>query len=120
MALIDRELDEGILRAKIEDVVLVDARRNDQQRPLVDLRRRWVVLDELDQLVAKHDLARRHAQVAADFERRFVGHRDAAAASVGDQIGKPLATDAPPDSSASLSASGFVARKLDGETASTY
>ena len=90
VALVYGEFDEGIFRAEVEDVVLVDARRDDHKRPLVHLRRRCIVLNELDQLVAEHHVAGRDRQIAAHFERRFVGHGDAAATSVGEQVRKPL------------------------------
>ena len=48
------------------------------------------VLDELDQLVAKDDAARRHGEIAADLERALVAHRNAAAPRIGDEIGEPL------------------------------
>ncbi len=82
--------DERILRPQIENVELVDARRHDEQRPLVDLGGGRSVLDELDQLVAEHDAARREGEVAADRECRLVGHGDAAALCVADQVGESL------------------------------
>ena len=86
MALGDRVPDEGVRRLQIQDVVLVDARRDDHQRALVDLLGRRRVLDELDQLVLEHDGARRRADVAAHLERRLVRHRDPALGQVlGEQ-----------------------------------
>src|SRR6185437_14164444 len=50
-------------------------RRYDQQRPLVDLGRRRLVLDQLHQLVLVDDLPRRRGDVYAELERLAVGHR---------------------------------------------
>ena len=86
MALGDRVRDEGVRGLQVEDVVLVDARRDDHQRALVDLRGGRRVLDQLDQLVLEDDGARRGADVAAHLERRLVGHRDPALGQVlGEQ-----------------------------------
>ncbi len=67
---------EGILFAKVEDVVLVDPRRNHEERALPLLFRRRLVLDELHELVLEHDLAGCRRDVDAEFERLGVGHRD--------------------------------------------
>ena len=66
----------------------------DQQRPLERLRRGRRVLDELDELVAEHDLAGRRRDVDAELERLGVGHRDlelaVAALDVVEQVVEPL------------------------------
>ncbi len=67
---------ERILFAQVEDVVLVDPRRNHQQRALPLLLRRRLVLDELHELVLEHDLAGRGGDVDAELEGLGVGHRD--------------------------------------------
>ena len=67
-ALIDAPLDEGFLRREVEDVELIDPRRHDQHRRLEHFRRRGRILDELDQLVLEHDLARREREIAANLE----------------------------------------------------
>ena len=69
-------LDERFLRREIEDVVLVDPRRDDQQRPLQHLRRRRRVLNELHQLVLEDHLAGRDREIATDLEHRGVGLAD--------------------------------------------
>ena len=90
VALGHRVRDERVRRLQVEDVVLVDARRDDHQRPLVDLVGRRGVLDQLDQLVLEDHGARRGADVAAHLERRLVGHRDAALGQVlGEQLAGP-------------------------------
>ena len=88
--MLGRPLDERVLRLEVEDVELVDPRRHDQQRRLVDLLGRRRVLDELDQLVLEHDLARRGRDVLADLEGLHVGLADRelalAALEVGQQV----------------------------------
>ena len=81
--------DEGVLRLQVEDVVLVDARRDHHQRTARHLGGGRLVLDELDQLVLVHDIARRHRQVATDLERRLLGLADALLLHVAEQIGEP-------------------------------
>ena len=50
--------DEGIARLQVQDVVLVDGGRDDQQRPFTDRGRAGLVLDELDKLVLVDDAAK--------------------------------------------------------------
>ncbi len=76
-ALIDRPFDEGFFRREVENVELVDPRRHDQQGSLVDLCGRGRILDQLDEVVLKHDLARGHGQVPADLEGRKIRLADA-------------------------------------------
>jgi hypothetical protein len=87
-------LDEGVLLAQIEDIVLVDPGRDDQQRPLVDLFGGRRVLDQLDQVVLVDHLARRHRDVLADLEGLGVGHPDlqpaVAPVQVVQQVPQPL------------------------------
>jgi hypothetical protein len=75
--LIDRPSDEAFLRDKVEDVVLVDPGRHDEERPLVHFFRARAVLNELDELVLEHDLAGRDREILADLERRQIGLADA-------------------------------------------
>src|SRR5258707_935664 len=81
-----RPADEGILLAKIEDVVLVDPRRDDEKRSFEDLFRARGILYELHQVVLEHHLAGRRGDVHAELECLLVGHADAAALDVGEQI----------------------------------
>ncbi|MNQ83859.1 hypothetical protein D3C85_989610 [compost metagenome] len=67
-AVLQRVLDEALARRQIEDVVLVDLRRHDQQRPRVLLLAHRLVLDQLEQLVAVHHRTGGDRQVAADLE----------------------------------------------------
>ena len=76
MAALDRVAHERVLRLQVEDVVLVDAWRHDDEWPLAHLRRGWRVLNKLDQLVLVDHCARRRRDVAAYFESRLVGVRD--------------------------------------------
>ena len=70
--LADEVLDEAAPRREVEDVVLVDRRRDEQQRDLVDLLRRRPVLDELEDLRVEHDRARGGGEVAPHLELRRV------------------------------------------------
>ena len=94
VALLGRPLDERVLGLEVEDVELVDPRRHDQQRRVVDLRRRRRVLQQLDQLVLVDDLAGRGRDVLADLEGLEVGHRMCelalAALEVVEQVLQPL------------------------------
>src|SRR5262249_14594788 len=58
-------------------VVLVDPRRNDQQRSPIDFARRRSILDQLEQVVLKYDLAGRDGYVHAQLEGVLVGHAHA-------------------------------------------
>ena len=57
-SLVDQVLDEGIRGRKVEDVVLHDPRRHDEDRLRPHLRRRWRILDELDQAGCETPLCR--------------------------------------------------------------
>ena len=57
---------QGILRRQVENVVLHDPSRYDQHRLGMDLLGCRLVLDELDQPIAKDDLARSRGDTAAD------------------------------------------------------
>ncbi len=63
-----REAHEAVPRSHVEDVVLVDPGRHDEQRHAADLLGRGRILDELEQLVAEHDLAWRGGEVASELE----------------------------------------------------
>ena len=94
MALLDRPADERVIGAQVEDVVLVDPGRHDQQRALEHRLRRRGVLDELDEVVLEHDLARRDADVLTELERLHVGHLDVeaplAVLEVGQEVLQPV------------------------------
>ena len=73
----DRPADERLFRIEVEDIELVDPGRHDQQRALVDVRRRGRILNELHQLIAKYNLAGRRGHVDAELEFRGIGLADA-------------------------------------------
>ena len=58
LAVLDRVLHHAAARRQVGDVVLVDHRRREQQRPLAHLRGLRLVLDELEHRRAQHDRAR--------------------------------------------------------------
>ena len=68
VALLGRIADERVLRLQVEDVELVDARRHQQERPLIDLLGQRLVLDQLEQHVLVDDRAFAGRDVLADFE----------------------------------------------------
>ena len=64
----DEVLDHAAAGRQVEDVVLVDRRRDEQQRHLAHLGRRRLVLDQLEDLGAQHHRAGGGGEVAADLE----------------------------------------------------
>ena len=95
MALLHRVADERVLGLQIEDVELVDARRDEQEGPLMHLGRQRLVFDELEQLVLVHHRALGRGHVAAHLEQALVGHRHMALAHVVQQVGQPWAMLSP-------------------------
>ena len=71
MALADQVAHHRVLRRQIQDVVLHDARGHDQHRLGQHLLGLRAVLDQLDQVVAEHHLARcaRHILADGEFQR---------------------------------------------------
>src|SRR6516164_6773625 len=86
MSLLDNVANERVRGLQVEDVELVDRRRDDDQRPLERPFGERLVLNKLDQFVLEDDGARRDGEIAADLESLLVGHRDAALADVVDQV----------------------------------
>ena len=76
MALFGRPANERVILAQIQDVVLVDPRRDDEQRPLADGLGGRRVLDQFHQGVPEHHLARGDGDVAPDIEGVRVRHAD--------------------------------------------
>ena len=68
MAVLLGPLDEAASGGQVHQVVLVDPRRGDEQRDLVDRLGLGFVLDQLHELVAENHLAGRGGQVAAHLE----------------------------------------------------
>jgi hypothetical protein len=75
LALLHEPLDQAAPGRKIEHVVLVDRRRDEQQRHLAHLGGLRGVLDQLEHVRPQHDRARRQRQVLADRELRRVDRR---------------------------------------------
>ena len=75
MALADQVLGHAAAGREVGDVVLVDHRRDDQHRVLVDLLGRRRVLDQLEHLGAEDHRARRDGQIAAHLECARLDHR---------------------------------------------
>ena len=90
MTLADRPADEAVLRAKVEDVELVDPGRRDQQRPLQHSLGVRGVLDQLHQVVLKHHLAGGDADVPPEVESLRIGHLDPELAPSLLQVGQEI------------------------------
>jgi hypothetical protein len=90
VALAHQITDQRVLRLQIKDVVLVDARRHKQHRPLVHLGRERLVLEQLEQIVLEHHRAFAGGDVFADFEDAGVGLRDMALLHIAPQVRQPL------------------------------
>ena len=88
VALLDEMPHHRVARRQVEDVVLQDRRRDDQHRLRVHVLRRRRVLDQLDQVVAQHHLARRHRDFVARPEARAVGRR--LAGEVRQRVAPPV------------------------------
>ena len=86
MALAGCPVDHRVLLAQVKDVVLVDPRRDDQERLLVLVRGLGIVLDQLEQFVLEDHLALRGGNVLAHLEGRGVGHADAQLAVTGFNV----------------------------------
>ncbi|MCY1503148.1 hypothetical protein D9M68_372660 [compost metagenome] len=70
-AVIQRVLDEALLGRQVEDVVLVDLRRHDQQRAQVLLFAPRLVLDQFQQFIAEHYGTRGGGDIPAELEGRL-------------------------------------------------
>jgi AcrR family transcriptional regulator len=118
-AVLERVLDEAVVRAEVENVVLVDLRRHHQQRLGVLLFAHRLVLDQLQQLVAKHHGASGGGDGLADLECLFgdLAGQAVVVQQVIDQVTRPRTRLLPPELNSSLTASG-LSRLLDGATAS--
>src|SRR5829696_272301 len=95
-ALLHEIPDHALLGREVKDVVPVDPGRDKEYRRLVDLLCLRLVLDELDELVAVDDPARRYGDVLAELEGRGVGHAEATLSEVGEQVSRPLGETRPP------------------------
>ena len=90
LPLLDGVARKGVLGLQVEDVELVDARRHEQQRALVDLCRGRLVFDELEELVFKNHRALGDGEVLADFKLAFVRHGHMPLTQVVEHVGHAL------------------------------
>ena len=86
MALRHHVADERVFRLQVQYIVLIDARRNQKKRLLVDFGRQGFVFDELKQVVFKHHMALGGGDILAHLEQAFVRHGNVALAQVVPQI----------------------------------
>ena len=89
MPLSDRIFDKRVSRAEIEQIVLVDAGRHDQERCFFDLGRLRRILDELNQLVLEDDRSGRYCQIATHLKSGFVDPGDTPFLEIFDQVLHP-------------------------------
>ena len=76
MSLSNRIFNKRISRAEIEQIVLIDAGRHDQERCFLDLGGLRRILDELNQLVLEDDRSGRYRQIATHLKSGFIDPRD--------------------------------------------
>ena len=74
MTLFHQPTDVGVLRPKIQDVVLVDPGWNNQQWGSADGCRRWLVLDQLNKIVLQNHLSGRQRKIAAKIKGLGINH----------------------------------------------
>ncbi len=89
-ALLGEPAHHRVLGAQVEDVVLVDPGRKDQQRRVEHLFGRRIELQELEQLVLEDDLAGRDGDVLTDMELADVGLADGELAAAAGHIGREV------------------------------
>ena len=89
-ALVEQVAHHALLRVEVEDVELVDPRRDDDHRLGMHLRLRGRVVDDLEQAVAEDHRAGRGGEVAADLEAIRVGHAHVAGLQVGEHVAPAL------------------------------
>ena len=85
-----KEADETVLWLQIENVELVDPRRNEQQRDRIGLLGERRVLDELDEAVSVDDLPLRDGKVLSGRERFGVGHGHPTLAQIGNKVAQAV------------------------------
>src|SRR6476660_8709355 len=83
VTLSDRILDERILFSEIEQIVFVDAWRDNQKLHVL---RFWSVLNQLDELIFEDHRSRRYRKIATNFECCFVDPRNAPLLNVFDEV----------------------------------
>ncbi len=85
-ALIGEIFDQALFGVQIEDVELVDPRRDDDDRHGVHRFGGRRVVDQFDQAVAENDLARRHRQILANGKGVGVDHLDVPRLDVAQEV----------------------------------
>ncbi len=86
MACLQQVAYHGVLRAQVEDVVLVDRRRDDEKgRPELGLAQR-AILDQLEDVVFEYHVSRRDGQIDAYLEGAGVALAQLAFAQIVEQV----------------------------------
>ena len=86
VALVREELDHAFFRRKVQHIVLVDPRSDDQDGHLVDLCRGGCVVNQLHQSVAHDHFARCGGQFSAHLEGIGFHHSDVFGLDVAQQV----------------------------------
>ena len=86
MAFLHQMPHERIGGLQIQNIKLVDARRNHEERLFVHLLGERFVLDELKKFVFKDHRALRSAHIAAHFKLALIRHRHMALANISEHV----------------------------------
>jgi hypothetical protein len=112
-----RIADHALLRVEIEDVELVDPGGDDDDGRLMHLLAGRRVMEDFEQPVAEHHLARRRRQVFANLEVAGIRHPDVPGLDIRQEVAEAPRRLSPFDSTAMRMATGLVHRKFVGATA---
>ena len=82
--------DQGVFRLQVQDVKLVDARRNHQEGALIHLVRQRLVFEQLEKLVFKDYGTFGGGDIFSDFKDTFIGHRHMTLLHVVQHVGHAL------------------------------
>ena len=86
MTLADGIANERVVGLQIQDVKLVDARRDQQKRFFVNFGGEWFVLNQLKIFIFKNHSTFRGGHVLTHHKLAFIGHRHMALLHVVQQI----------------------------------
>ena len=89
VALRDGVLNKRIPRAKIKQIILIDAWWHDKQRRLLDLARLRRIFDELDQFIFEDDRSWRYRKISPNLEGGLIDPGDSSLLDIFDQVLHP-------------------------------
>ena len=108
--------DQRVLGLQVQDVKLVDARRDDQERLLVNLCSQRLVFKQLEQLVLEDHRALGGRHVLAHREHGLIGHGHMALAEIVDQVLQPFGNALALGLDSQLLRFGVESQKVAGRT----